>query len=270
MSTPFAHQEFARNDAHDTADDTLTPVGEAHFRVRYMPVEIGKHTFHCNSSGHGTFRVVARLEANSTTLPSSPRVSANGQHFERCHGEGARCTPMWLVGENIAWGGAWPYHVGSEKRSNGSGLSTLGFYERVLPKLAGVGGNFFRLWLGPSLVRDVVRKTWNDGRPSTFSGLCLHCRAKSADRFGEYSLEAAWRLDRVLTLARALRVTVLMTIESFQVACSASPHAPHTMCMHSTAFTEMYAADRWQTCVHAFQHSPSRCMQAARRHVCYA
>ena len=229
IATPFAYQEFERNDDANEDDDSLTPVGPVHFRARFMPTEVGKHRFHCEFGQQlrGTFHV-----AGHSALPSSPRVSANHQHFERCHdGNGLRsdemrCTPMWLVGENIGWGGAWPYHRGSELQSNGSGLSALRFYERVLPKLAGVGGNYFRLWLGPSLVRDVRRATWNDGRPSTFSALCLHCRTR---RFGAYSLEAAWRLDRILTLARELRVSALLTLESFQACCvppKPSRHAP--------------------------------------------
>ena len=81
-------------------------------------------------------------------------------------------------------------------------------YDRFLPKLAAVGGNWIRLWLGPSLVRDV---SWQ-GEAGSFLPLALASKVP----FGSYNLEAAWRIEHVVDLCRSLGVKISLVLEAQQ------------------------------------------------------
>lgn len=106
--------------------DRMTPVGQAHWAVRFCPA----------AAGTWIMRVVAKSKDDSgqsdvvkfDVAPSSNpgfvrRVADNPRYFQFDDG-----SPFFMVGLNICWG-------------------DLKTYETDFAKLQSVGGNFARLWL---------------------------------------------------------------------------------------------------------------------------
>ena len=84
-------------------------------------------------------------------------------------------------------------------------------YDRMLPRLAAVGGNYIRLWACPSLAAEPTY----DGERGSFLALGLGALVP----FGTDNLEAAWRLDYIVELARALGIKINFVLFTTQEAC---------------------------------------------------
>ena len=201
---PFYTQDFSRAQGAD-GSEILTAVSAPYFAVRIAPSEEGIYLY------EQAFSPDAPPSANpmngSFECAGGPARAGDGYAFAQnkkftLDGKSA----FWLVGENMAWPGCWPYFNGSSAYDNATGSSYM--YDRFLPKLAGVGGNWIRLWIGPSLVRDV---SW-DGEMGSFLAMALASKVP----FGTYNLEAAWRIEHVIELCRSLGIKISLVFEAQQ------------------------------------------------------
>ena len=203
---PFYTQDFVRTQGA-AGEEVLVNSSSPYFAVRVAPQERGVYTFlQTFAAGAPPPPGVVPLAGNFTCAGGPARAgdgfaAAKNRRFT-LDGEAS----FFLVGENMAWPGCWPYYNGSARYDNASGASYM--YDRFLPKLAAAGGNWIRLWAGPSLVRDVA---W-DGEEGSFLALALAGKA----RFGEYNLAAAWRIEHVVELARALGIKISLVLEAQQ------------------------------------------------------
>ena len=201
---PFYTQDFARSQGADGAEVLVNTSGP-YFAVRFAPSELGVYTFQQVFTARPA-PGVAPLRGNFTAA-GGPLVPGDG--FARVRNNKFtldNVTAFWLVGENMAWPGCWPYFNGSARYDNATGSTYM--YDRFLPKLAEVGGNWIRLWVGPSLVRDVSY----DGEAGSFLPLAIAAKAP----FGEYNLAAAWRVEYVVELCRRLGVKISLVMETSQ------------------------------------------------------
>lgn len=199
---PFFTQDFTRTQDANGAE-VLTSASAPYFAVRLAPREEGVHTYlQAFSVPTGLAPLAGNFScAGGPARPGDNFVAVRNRRFTLDN-----ATSFFLVGENMAWPGCWPYFPGSAAFDNATGASYM--YDRFLPKLAAVGGNWIRLWVGPSLVRDVAY----EGQEGSFLALAL--AGKSA--WGQYSLEAAWRIEHVVELARALGIKISLVLESQQ------------------------------------------------------
>jgi hypothetical protein len=201
---PFFTQDFVRTQSPG-GDEVLSPAGAPYFAARFAPAEAGLHTYRQVGAPagvpplNGTFAC-----AGGPARPGDgfARVARGGAHFTLNDSEA-----FWLVGENMAWAGCWPYFNGSCAIDNVRG-GTYAF-DRLLARLASVGGNWIRLWLGPSLVRNPTL----NGEVGSFLGMAL---LSMGAPFASYNLAAAWRINYVIDLARALGVKVTVVLEAQQ------------------------------------------------------
>lgn len=174
----FLYQDFG---PVGRAPGMIAPKGSPEWRVRWTPMQ------------EGTYRV--RLEAENrgqrTTRDAGTFACAGseGRGFIRrspytpyylCFDDG---SPYFAIGENICW-----------DRDD-----MVAAYEKWFSRLGAAGGNYCRIWL----VRWNMGLEWSntDGaRRGCFYGL------------GRYSLDNAWRLDRVLDLARQHGIYVMLCL----------------------------------------------------------
>ena len=218
--TPFFAADFARSLNASSGEEVLAPSGAPpHFAVRFAPRALGAHSFVQRFLAtppawleplQGSFECVAD---GTIAGDGFARVDARAGAYFTLDGEKA----FFLVGEDMAWAGVWPYEHGSSQFSNGTGQTYA--YDRWLPKLAAVGGNFIRLWIGPSLVRQPTY----DGELGTMLGLALHGSDDGSAVFGEYNLKAAWRIDYIVELCRRLGVKIALVIDAQQSFCDGGP-----------------------------------------------
>jgi len=153
--------------------ERLTAQGAPGWRVRFTPVEPGVHAYAARVTVEG--RGVA--EAAGTFTVDAKR---DGKGFVRAASDGRYFvlddgTPYPLLGLNMCWYGA---------RGTGD-------YEEWLPAYAKAGVNYTRLWMWPHAFGIEVRP---------------------GERLN-YNLEHAWRLDRVLELARAQGIRVMLCLD---------------------------------------------------------
>jgi hypothetical protein len=162
--------------------EQLTPKGQAEFRVRFAPTEVGEWKFWATAkdksgeakSAAQTFRCVAAPARGFVRVsPSNPL------YFEFDDG-----SPYFAVGENVCW----------------SGSKGTYDYDHWFGKLADNGANYGRLWIGPfdSFTLERKKRDANDD-----AGL------------GRYDLANAWRLDYVLQLAEQKGIYLMFCAESF-------------------------------------------------------
>lgn len=201
---PFFTQDFSRSqDAR--GDELLQPNGAPYFAVRYAPSELGLHTYvqvFAAPPAGGAAPLSGNLTAEGgPVIPGDNYVAVKNNKFTLDNR-----TAFWLVGENMAWPGCWPYFNGSAAFDNATGASYM--YDRFLPKLAAAGGNWIRLWVGPSLVRDV---SWQ-GEEGSFLSVALASKVA----FGAYNLEAAWRIEHIVDLCRSLGIKISLVLEAQQ------------------------------------------------------
>jgi hypothetical protein len=211
---PFFTQDFSRS--HDArGDELLQPNGAPYFAVRYAPSELGLHTYvqvFAAPPAGGAAPLSGNLTAEGgPVIPGDNYVAVKNNKFTLDNR-----TAFWLVGENMAWPGCWPYFNGSAAFDNATGASYM--YDRFLPKLAAAGGNWIRLWVGPSLVRDV---SWQ-GEEGSFLSVALASKVA----FGAYNLEAAWRIEHIVDLCRSLGIKISLVLEAQQAVSFYSLAAP--------------------------------------------
>jgi hypothetical protein len=167
----------------DGRDERMAPAEEPDWRIRFAPVQVGKYqlvvtvrdrTGKTVRSQPIAFQCVASQRAGFVRLSKDDRryfVFDNGQ-------------PYVPVGANVCWGGS---------------RGTFD-YDDWLSRYAQAGGNYFRVWLGPSWVTFGLERT---GEPRECYGV------------GKIDLANAWRLDYVLNLARRLGMYVMLCLDSF-------------------------------------------------------
>jgi hypothetical protein len=167
----YYDQEFDRELKGDR--EQLTARGEGRWRVRWLPLEAGRHqlTFTASVSG----KVVARGKAASKVGRSArrgvARVESNGRRsFEL--GDG---TPLFLNGLCACWHG---------KRGTYDYDDWLAAYEKT-------GINYMRLWMWP----EAFGIEWDRGD------------------LGRYRMDSAWRLDRVMAEAERRGVYVMLCLD---------------------------------------------------------
>jgi len=161
--------------------DVLLPEGELHWRLRWTPMEEGTYRVRL-VAGIGGEEV--SVDAGSYTCRGSEgrgfvRRSPDTPYYLRFD-DG---SPYFAVGENICW--------------DGDDLLTQ--YERWFSRLGAAGGNYCRIWL----VRWNMAVEWSNQDPSRRG--CYY-------GLGRYSLDNAWRLDRVLQLAAENGIYVMLCL----------------------------------------------------------
>ena len=211
----FFTQAYTRSQAANGSEQ-LAASGAPHYAVRVTCAELGPHAY-AQRAAPGAVLPPGALVGAFDCAP--PAAAADGwaavdavrkQYFVLRNVSGTHATaPFWLVGENVAWPGVWPYFNGSAQWSNGTGGTYM--YDRMLPRLAAVGGNYARIWACPSLVAEPE----NDGERGSFLALGLGALVP----YGTYNLEAAWRLDYIVELARALGIKINLVLFTTQEAC---------------------------------------------------
>ena len=214
---PFWSAGFTRSQNASDGSEILTPDGGApFFAVRFAPRALGRHSFVQRFLFEPPPPWLAPLQGSFDCVADGAiagdgfaHVGANGQFFTLDD-----ANAFWLVGENMAWAGVWPYFPGSSQYSNGTGGTYA--YDRWLPKLAAAGGNFIRLWIGPSLVR---QPEWL-GERGTMLGLALMGSDDGTAIFGEYNFAAAYRVDYIVELCRRLGVKIALVFDSQQTLCN--------------------------------------------------
>lgn len=172
----FWHREFRRSLVEGA--EVLQPVGEAHWRVRYLPTEAGPHrlTLAVNASGVESSPSIAATIRFDVTRASAAerqgivRVAADARWFETSDGQ-----RLPLIGANVCWAGPRGTHD----------------FDDWLPAGAAAGWNLARLWLSP----------WSIGiehEPGTLN---------------RYDLEGAWQLDHVFELAERHGLYLLLSLD---------------------------------------------------------
>ena len=208
---PFLKQNFSR-EQDPSGNEIVKPQGAPFFAVRFAPTMFGLHVLKQRFSAGANVTGIVPL--NGSFVCTAPlRVDgfasvdpAYRQYFTLDGGQ----TAHWLVGENMGWAGVWPYFNGSARWSNGTGGTYM--YDRYLGRLAAAGGNWVRLWLGPSLITE---PTW-DSELGSFLGMSLMGQVP----FGTYNLAAAWRVDYVVELARSLGIKITVVLDAQQACCT--------------------------------------------------
>jgi hypothetical protein len=190
----FWHQEF--QETADFAGEELKPLGAAEWRVRFTPRELGEHTLTLSVS-----LLQGRSAAESAPLrfiavPSGEkgfvRVSRQDPYFfEYETGEF-----LYLLGHNVhspidlrCWD-----RVFHQEHPPNRGLN---LYRDLFPKMAAAGENVAEVWMSSWWLGIEWTRRWR-----TYRGK------------GRYSLENAWRLDKVLELARRHGLKVHLVIDN--------------------------------------------------------
>lgn len=164
-------------------DERLSPDGEPDWRIRFAPTQVGRYQMVVtvrDSTGKMVRSQPVAFRCVASQQPGFVRLSKDDRrYFAFDNGQ-----PYLPIGANVCWG---------------SSRGTFD-YDDWLPRYARAGGNYFRVWLGPSWVTFGLERT---GEPRERYGV------------GKIDLANAWRLDYVLDLARQLGMYVMLCIDSF-------------------------------------------------------
>ncbi len=157
----------------DYDPNTLEPKGEAHFRLRFLPLEAGSWSITVSlgaaKSAPQTFEVAnAKTKGFVRVNPKNPHYFA----FE----DG---SPYLPIGLNIGW-------------STGQGKTVLEDYKKWFDHLSQNGGNYARVWMAPWS----FSLEWND------TGLGDYTKR----------LQRAWLLDQVFEMAEARHIHIMLTL----------------------------------------------------------
>ena len=211
----FYTQPFTRTQNAD-GSEVLVASGVPHYAVRLTCAALGQHMYAQRAAPGSVLPPGAITGTFECTAPVSSgdgwaAVDAvHKQYFVLRNVSGTNAIkPFWLVGENVAWPGVWPYFNGSSRYSNGTGGTYM--YDRMLPRLAAVGGNYIRMWACPSLTEEPSY----DGEQGSFLDLGLGALVP----YGSYNLEAAWRIDYIVELCRTLGIKINLVIFTTQETC---------------------------------------------------
>jgi hypothetical protein len=170
----FFYQEYKRE--LKTDHEELIPVGDPYFKIRFSPLAVGSYTFYVrvkDRTGKEVSSDKYTIYVKDSEKPGYIRVSEKDWRYFKFD-NGRQFLP---ISANICWAGAKGTYD----------------YDEWLPKYAENGGNYFRVWLGPS---------W-----ATFA-----LERKSVK---EYDLKNAWKLDYVLNLAEKLNMYIMFCFDSY-------------------------------------------------------
>ncbi len=162
--------------------ETIVAAGQGSFRVRYAPMELGRHEVSVVARDPDGEDVAATLvfDVTSGQERGFVRVDASDPRA-LSHDDG---TPYVPVGANLCW---------STDPSAGYDL------EAYLSSLAAAGGTWTRLWM--THFGEGWTLEWGADHPSGYyAGL------------GRYSVEVASRLDRVFELAESLGIAIQLVL----------------------------------------------------------
>ena len=189
----FWYQDFERNERYD--HDELAPLGRPEWRVRITPSEVGEHKYKLEVQLKGE----EPLETPEFTFAATPsrehgfvRVSLKDpSYFEFDDG-----SFFYPVGHNV--------HTPVDLRCWQLALNKphplargLKLYESIFPRMAAAGENVAEVWMA----------AW-------WVGLEWTRRWRHYHGAGRYSLENAWKLDRLLDNARRHGVRVHLVIDN--------------------------------------------------------
>ncbi|NDJ87257.1 MAG: DUF5060 domain-containing protein [Chloroflexi bacterium] len=165
----------------DCRDDTcfaesLVPVGDGEWRVRFSPPETGDWTYRIVAIVNGDERDVrtGSFKVVASSNPGFIRIAANQRYFEFDNG-----TAYFPIGQNLGW--SW---------EQGGGIYT---YIEWLDRLEAAGANYARLNID---VPWFIGIEW--GSPP--------------GQYGESGQEAAWRLDSILEAAQERGIYLQVTM----------------------------------------------------------
>ncbi len=165
--------------------ESYTPIGDPYWKVSFSPGEVGTHSFFLR----------AREAGSSTTSPectfevvNSERKGFIGIHaanpYYLQYSDGSQYLPL---GHNIAFGDGNP-----------ANLNGTAYYSSLLSSLASAKGNWTRIWM-TDFERSALE--WSSGHWSGFY-----------NGAGVYSLQAAYRIEKILELAQARGVAVQLVL----------------------------------------------------------
>ncbi len=193
MAVPaFYYQPYARLLGTDQVE-TVSPDGPASWRVRFTPLETGKHTWKLTITA-GTQRLETK-EHSLVVAQGEPhgfvRVSqSDPRYFETADG-----SFFYPIGQNI--------HAPFDRR----GAKMLGVpilpnrgtfaYDHYFEKMAANGENAVIVWMSNWWVSVEWSRDWQG-----FNGL------------SDYNLGNAWRLDLLLDAAQAHGIHVLLVLDN--------------------------------------------------------
>jgi hypothetical protein len=196
----FLYQEYTRHLEH--GNEVLEKVGREVWKVRFAPVEVGRHrAFLRVRDRQGSARSdVLEFESTASRNAGFVRRSARVPTlFEFDSGQ-----PYFPIGENICWPGPRGTYD----------------YDDWLTALGNSGANYGRLWIGPFDCFTLERPRDHPGGPH---------------RLGFYDLESAWRLDYVLEGARQNGAYLLLCLESFNSLRASEPFPFWQYCPYNSA-----------------------------------
>ncbi len=167
----FFYREYER--ALEGRRENLTPQGDGGWRIRWLPLEAGKHTLRLTATiaGQTVAQGTSAIETAAGTRPGLVRVEPEGnRYFRRDNG-----TPLFLNGLCSCWHGS---------RGTYDYDDWLQAYEKA-------GINYIRIWMWPQ----AFGIEWDRG-----------------DRL-HYRLDNAWRLDRVLAEAERRGIYIMLCLD---------------------------------------------------------
>ncbi len=179
----FYLRDFSR--ARVEGREVLEPTGVEGWRVRFAPTEPGRHVGRIVLDD-GESRAESEpfeVHAVASDAPGFVRISDdNPLYFALENGE-----LFFPIGLNVGWssrGGTYEY-------------------DHYLERIASHGGNFVRVWLGPTFHNMSLEVMPSEASEVSDAGL------------GWIDLEAAWRVDHLLREAARRGIRVMPAIESF-------------------------------------------------------
>ncbi|NQT18073.1 MAG: DUF5060 domain-containing protein [Planctomycetes bacterium] len=194
MTVPgFYCQDFISARAND--GERLTPVGQTTWKIRFSPKEAGTHMFVVHvKTADGDLKITTRsFDAAEFDDPGYVRISKKDPRcFEFDNGQ-----MFYPIGHNLRSPnddrGALRIY-GKHKPFPDRGTYA---YEDVLPEMAANGENFAEVWMSSWWLDLEWIPAWKH-----YQGL------------GDYNLANAWKLDRVLQLARKNNIRVHLVVDN--------------------------------------------------------
>lgn len=174
----FYYQDYELKQDGDI--ETLTPVGDPVWKVRFNPMETGAYHYYVQAAEGtaGTKTPQSTFEVVDSDHPGFIRISPkNSRYFEFQNGD-----PFLGIGLNVAW---W--------QQAEAGIST---YEYFFDRMGEHKANLARVWMT------------NSGMDQDWI-LSIQDQTLGAD----YNLQEAWMLDAILESAHLNDVRLILTLE---------------------------------------------------------
>jgi hypothetical protein len=167
----FFYREYER--ALEGRRENLAPQGDGGWRIRWLPLEAGKHALRVTATlaGQAMAQATRAIEVAAGARPGLVRVEPEGKRYFRMDNG----TPLFLNGLCSCWHG---------NRGTYDYDDWLQAYEKA-------GINYIRIWMWPQ----AFGIEWDRG-----------------DRL-QYRLDNAWRLDRVLAEAERRGIYIMLCLD---------------------------------------------------------